>query len=127
MLETNMPKIAISVVKEGWDAPVDARFGRAAGFAIVALDGDNRSLAYLPNVQNRQAAQGAGIQAAETVASAGAKVLLTGHVGPKAFRALKAAGIAMYTGITGSVEDALQAYADGSLNEAKDADVEGHW
>lgn len=122
-----MQKIAISVAKEGWDADVDARFGRAAGFAIIALDGESRSLHYLSNIQNLQAAQGAGIQAAETVANTGAEILLTGHVGPKAFRALKAAGITMYTGITGSVEDALREYAAGNLDEAIDADVEGHW
>lgn len=122
-----MQKIAISVAKEGWNADVDARFGRAAGFAIVVLDGEERSLQYLSNTQNLQAAQGAGIQAAETVANAGVEFLLTGHVGPKAFRALKAAGIVTYTGITGSVEDALREYAAGNLNEAKNADVEGHW
>ena len=122
-----MQKIAISVAKEGWNADVDARFGRAAGFAIVVLDGEERSLQYLSNTQNLQAAQGAGIQAAETVANAGVEFLLTGHVGPKAFRALKAAGIVTYTGITGSVEDALREYAAGNLNEAINADVEGHW
>jgi len=122
-----MQKIAISVMKEGWDAPVDERFGRAAGFAIVELEPQGRTLRFLPNTQNRQAAQGAGIQAAETVANSGVTILLTGHVGPKAFRALKAAGIAIFTGIKGSAEDAVNDYAAGRLAEAKDADVEGHW
>ncbi len=122
-----MLKIVITVTRDDWDAPVDERFGRAAGFAVVELDDGKRNLLYLPNAQNRQAAQGAGIQAAETVANTGAKVLLTGHVGPKAFRALKAAGIVMFTGIKGTVEDALRDYAAGKLAEAKDADVEGHW
>jgi predicted Fe-Mo cluster-binding NifX family protein len=38
-------------------------------------------------------ARGAGIQAAEHVANSGAEVVLTGYVGPKAFKALQAAGI----------------------------------
>lgn len=122
-----MTTIAVTVSRDGWDAPVDGRFGRAAGFALIALDGQERRLTFIPNEQNRQAAQGAGIQAAETVAKAGTTVLLTGHVGPKAFRALKAAGIVMHVGVSGTLEDALRDYAAGKLTIAQEADVEGHW
>lgn len=122
-----MTKIAVTVSRDGWDAPVDTRFGRAAGFALVDLGEAPRSLRFIANEQNRQAAQGAGIQAAETVAKAGTTVLLTGHVGPKAFRALKAAGIAMHVGVSGTLEDALRDYAAGKLAIAQEADVEGHW
>jgi len=122
-----MPKIAITVTAEGWNAPVDERFGRAAGFALVELGEGKRSISFIPNSQNRQAAQGAGTQSAETVANAGVEVLLTGHVGPKAFRALKAAGIAIYTGISGDAENALRDYEAGKLIKSTDADVESHW
>jgi len=52
---------------------------------------------------------------------------VTGNVGPKAFTALQAAGIAIYTGATGSVQDALQALKAGKLAKADNANVEGHW
>ena len=120
-------KIAISSRGDNWDDPVDERFGRAAYFAIVDTRVVPPALVPVPNKQNLQAAQGAGIQAAQNVADQGVTVLLTGHVGPKAFTALNAAGIEIFTGISGTVKDALSAYLSGSLTKASGADVEGHW
>ncbi len=120
-------KIAISSRGQDWDAAVDERFGRAAHFAIVDISVDPPTLVPVPNTQNLNAAQGAGIQAAQNVADQGVEVLLTGHVGPKAFTALNAAKVEVYTGIQGTVKDALQDYRDGSLAKADRADVEGHW
>ncbi len=120
-------KIAITSSGEGLNAPVDERFGRAANFVLVEVDGDERKVETVPNTQNRQAAQGAGIQAAETVHRNGAQILLTGHVGPKAFRALDAAKIEIYSGIKGTVGDALDDYLAGRLQQTHGADVEGHW
>jgi predicted Fe-Mo cluster-binding NifX family protein len=79
------------------------------------------------NSQNLNAAQGAGIQAAATVSRLGATVLITGHCGPKAFRALMAAGIKIYTGATGTVSEAIAQFKAGKLSLADAADVEGHW
>jgi predicted Fe-Mo cluster-binding NifX family protein len=64
-------------------------------------------------------AQGAGIQAAETVSRTGAKVVLTGFVGPKAFRALHAAGIKVVQNLEKlTVQDAVKRYIDGEFQEA---------
>ncbi len=120
-------KIAITAAGEGWDAPVDERFGRAKSFAIVTMDDDERQLHMTPNTQNLHAAQGAGIQAAQTVADQGVTVLLTGHVGPKAYRALAAGKIEIYSGISGNVKSALEDYLAGKLTKTTGADVEGHW
>ena len=87
-----MAKIAISSEGPDLDAQVDPRFGRAAGFIIV--DPQTMAFDYVGNGASQVMAQGAGIQAAEIVAGTGASVLLTGYVGPKAFQALSAAGIA---------------------------------
>ncbi len=120
-------KIAITSSGEGLQAPVDERFGRAKNFVIVEVNGDEKNVQTVPNTQNRQAAQGAGIQAAETVHRNGAEILLTGHVGPKAFRALDAAKIQIFSGIKGTVDEALDDYIAGRLDQAHGADVEGHW
>ncbi len=120
-------KIAITAAGDGWEAPVDERFGRAAAFAVIDLDVDPPSLTTVSNEQNRQAAQGAGIQAADNVAKSGVGIVVTGHVGPKAFRALAAGKIEVYTGVRGTVRQAFEDFQAGSLNKAAGSDVEGHW
>lgn len=107
------------------NSPMDPRFGRAQKFII--WDTDAASFALLDNVQNFQAAQGAGIQSARNVANAGVQALITGHCGPKAFAALQAAGIAVYHCQAGTVAQALDMFNSGELTQATGADVEGHW
>ena len=104
---------------------MDPRFGRAARFLIYDLEEGTFEL--IDNAQNLGAAQGAGIQSAETVLRAGADALVTGHCGPKAFRVLSAAGIAIYNTQLETVAAALAAYQAGELRAAESADVEGHW
>jgi predicted Fe-Mo cluster-binding NifX family protein len=53
--------------------------------------------------------------------------LITGHVGPKAFGALRAGGIQVCPGASGTVEEALAAFEAGQLQAADKPDVEGHW
>jgi hypothetical protein len=58
----------------------------------------------------------------------GCDSVLTGHCGPNAFRALQAAGIRVYAGVTGgSVREAVEQFKAGALREAAAADVQGHW
>jgi predicted Fe-Mo cluster-binding NifX family protein len=57
------------------------------------VDPDTMTIEYLDNGQTQVMSQGAGIRAAQIVARAGADWVLTGYVGPKAFKVLEAAGI----------------------------------
>lgn len=118
-------KVAITTSGRDLSAPLDPRFGRAAGFLIVDTETDATS--YEANEQNLNAAQGAGIQAAQNVASTGAKAVITGHCGPKAFRILSASEIAIYNTDTKTVQEAIDRFKQGELTEAQQADVEGHW
>ena len=118
-------KIAFTTSGDNLDSALDSRFGRAAKFLIYDLDAN--TFAVIDNLQNLNAAQGAGIQAAETVARSGAKGLVTGHCGPKAFRVLSAAGIRVFHSDASTVTAALEQYRAGRLAEAVSADVGGHW
>ena len=118
-------KVALTTSGNDLNAPLDGRFGRAPKFLIYDLDANTFSV--IDNQQNLNAAQGAGIQSAETVARLGSKSVVTGHCGPKAFRVLLAAGIKVYTTDAPTVAAALEQYRAGQLTEAKAADVEGHW
>lgn len=118
-------KIAFTANGSDLDATIDRRFGRAERFVIV--DSDDESFAVIDNTQNLNAAQGAGIQAAQNVAASGATVLITGHTGPKAFRVLSAAGIGIWQAREESIRQNLAAWKAGTLVKLDDADVEGHW
>lgn len=118
-------KLAFTSSGENLDSALDPRFGRAQRFLLYDLDADTFQV--IDNRQNLNAAQGAGIQAAETVVRAGAGGLVTGHCGPKAFRVLSAAGVKVYTTDATTVAAALERYRAGALAEAGKADVEGHW
>jgi predicted Fe-Mo cluster-binding NifX family protein len=118
-------KIAFTTSGETLDAPLDSRFGRASKFLIY--DADNNTFEVVDNRRNLDAAQGAGIQAAETVARTGASCLVTGHCGPKAFRVLSAAGIRVFHTDAPTVAEALRRFRSGKLTESDSADVEGHW
>lgn len=76
-------KVAVTAMAEGLDGVVDHVFGRAKCFLISDPEGETVEI--LKNVQN--------VNAARQVADQKVDVLLTGNVGPNAFRALEAAGI----------------------------------
>ena len=118
-------QIAVSASGKGLEAEVDPRFGRAKWFLFYDTDpGDSR---VVDNEQNQQLAQGAGIQAAQHVSNTGARVVLTGHCGPKAFQTLSAAGVQVVTGVEGTVGQAIEKFQAGDLKPARAPDVEGHW
>jgi predicted Fe-Mo cluster-binding NifX family protein len=118
-------KIALTTSGSDLAAPLEDRFGRTPKFLVFDLDAG--SFDVIDNTQAVNAAQGAGIQAAETVVRCGAQALITGHCGPKAFRALKAAGVKIFNTDAATVAEALAQYRAGKLAEAVSADVEGHW
>lgn len=118
-------KIAISSQGKDLSSAVDPRFGRAAGFIIYDLETENYE--YIDNEQNLNAAQGAGIQTAQNVAKSGARAVITGHVGPKAFSALKSGNIDIYLGTNQSVQESISAFKNKELKPADQADKPGHW
>jgi predicted Fe-Mo cluster-binding NifX family protein len=119
--------VKIVVTAQGGDlsSAMDPRFGRAKYFVCVDLDSNTHES--LENRAGMEATQGAGISAAQAVARLGAEAVITGHVGPKAFKALKAAGIKIWLSDEPTVSGAIKLFRDKKLSEAMDADVEGHW
>ena len=118
-------KIAVTTHGNTLTSEIDPRFGRAARFIVV--DPDTMETELVENSQNLDLPQGAGIQAAQTIASHKIGVLITGNCGPKAFKVLKAAGIRVVTEAKGRIDDIIEQYKRGELTYADDANVEGHW
>jgi predicted Fe-Mo cluster-binding NifX family protein len=104
----------ICITAQGPDlnAEIDPRFGRAPYFILV--NPDTLEFIALENTQ-ADAQGGAGTQAGQLIISNGAKALLTGSVGPNAFEPLHAAGVEMYTGVSGTVRQVIEDYRAGKL------------
>ena len=75
-------KIAFPALGADPESLIDERFGRAGRFLVYEAEKDAWEI--LDNEQSLNAAQGAGIQAAETLARHGVNALIAGHCGPKA-------------------------------------------
>lgn len=88
-------KILFTSKGDSWESELDPKFGRAAGYLVY--DNEKNKLEYISNDQNKNLDHGAGIQAGQQAAKAGAEVVITGHVGPKAKSTLEAAGIQIFT------------------------------
>jgi predicted Fe-Mo cluster-binding NifX family protein len=117
-------KICLSATANSLDAPVDPRFGRCQYFLIV--DPETMQFEAIPNTASG-AMGGAGIQATQTIVNKGAKVLITGNVGPNAFQALSAAGIQIITGAYGTVREVIEKYKKGELKGVGAPTIEGHF
>jgi predicted Fe-Mo cluster-binding NifX family protein len=116
-------KICLSSTTDNLDGQLDPRFGRCAYLLIV--DTETSAFEAISNLA-AAATGGAGIQAAQTIASKGVKAVLTGNVGPNAFRALSAAGIEIMTGASGSLKEVLDAFKNGRLSKTASPTVNGH-
>ena len=117
-------KICVTSTGNSLEAQIDPRFGRCSYFVIV--DSETMQFEAVPNMA-AGASGGAGIQAAQTVANKGVKLLITGNVGPKAFQALAAAGIEIATGSFGAVREAVEKYKRGELSNTSAPTVGGHF
>jgi predicted Fe-Mo cluster-binding NifX family protein len=118
-------KIAVTSTGKDLDSPMDPRFGRAAYILIV--DADTLGVEALDNTENVNAFKGAGIQAATMISDKKADVLLTGYCGPNAFKALEAAGVKVAGDMSGTVREAVAAFADGKVTLTSEPNAQAHW
>ena len=117
-------KVAISATGPTLDDEVDPRFGRCQHFIIV--DPDTMQFEALEN-SAAMATGGAGISTAQMIASKGVQVVLTGNCGPNAYQVLSAGGTQVITGVSGKVQDAIQAYKSGQFQTSSQPNVPGHF
>lgn len=104
-------KVCVTAKGPGLDSPLDPRFGRAV--VLLVIDLETGGLERLRSGSGN--AHGAGIQAAQAVIDSGARVLITGHVGPKAFEVLDAGGVRVIESSAASVGQALEDFREGRL------------
>jgi len=70
---------------------------------------------------------GAGIQAAQFLASQGVDAVITGNCGPNAVQTLSAAGIELFAGQAGTVREVVDRFKKGNLSPTSEATVGNHF
>ncbi|MFO8052010.1 MAG: NifB/NifX family molybdenum-iron cluster-binding protein [Thermoplasmatota archaeon] len=116
-------KVAVTSKGKELDSEVDPRFGRCKYFLIV--DTSTMEFDAVMN-ESAMASGGAGPQASQTISGNGAGVVLTGNVGPNAYRALEAAGILIITGCRGTVREMVEKFKSGELEHTEGPNVGSH-
>lgn len=118
-----MMKVAVTASGPDLTSDVDPRFGRCAQFVIVNTDDMS-----FDTIENECALQGggAGTQAGQLMARHGVAAVLTGNCGPNAHRTLSAAGIDIFVGCSGTVEEAVRLYKSRQLKVADVPNVSSH-
>jgi predicted Fe-Mo cluster-binding NifX family protein len=109
-----MMKVAVTSTGESTDSDIEPRFGRAPMF--VLFDTATGEYRMVDNAAGVEAAHGAGVRAAETLSRLGIECLITGQLGPKASRALQAAGIKVIVGEEGTVGEAVDRLKVGEIS-----------
>jgi predicted Fe-Mo cluster-binding NifX family protein len=118
-------KIAITATGRELSSEIDLRFGRATW--LVVLDTETGNFEAHSNEVNLNAVQGAGIQTGRNIANLDVEAVITGNVGPNAFRTLSAAGVKVFLAEKQTVAEAVESFKAGTLQKVDNANVEGHW
>jgi predicted Fe-Mo cluster-binding NifX family protein len=117
-------KIAVTSNGKNMDSQLDPRFGHCAYYLVV--DSDDMSFEVYLN-ESVAIGGGAGIQAAQFLASKKVHAVITGNCGPNAVQTLSAAGIDLVAGAQGTVNDAVKKYVNGNLKSTNETTVESHF
>jgi predicted Fe-Mo cluster-binding NifX family protein len=118
-------KIAITAQGKELSSEIDLRFGRAKW--IIVVDSQTGDFQAHDNAVNLNAVQGAGIQTGQNVANLGVEAVITGNVGPNAFKTLNTANVKVFLAGSQTVQQALDSFRAEKLKEIDGANVEGHW
>jgi predicted Fe-Mo cluster-binding NifX family protein len=117
-------KIAISSSGDTLQSEIDLRFARCPYYIIY--DTDRGSFEAVKN-ENPAAGGGAGVRASQQIADMGVKAIITGNIGPNAFRVLSSASIKIYSGASGIINDVIEKFINGVYKNYSNHDVGSHF
>ncbi|MGM0608550.1 MAG: NifB/NifX family molybdenum-iron cluster-binding protein [Candidatus Muiribacteriota bacterium] len=117
--------IAVPTTGNNLDSLVDSRFGRTRG--LIFYNTDNGEYDFIENSQIDDLPQGAGVQTSKLVIEKKADVLISGHIGPNAYKVLAMSNIEIFSKGYGTVKEAIEDYKNHKLSKLENADKPGHW
>jgi predicted Fe-Mo cluster-binding NifX family protein len=118
-------RVAVTAQDKELSSEIDLRFGRAKW--LIVIDTKTGDCEAHDNIVNLNAVQGAGIQTGQNIANLGVEAVITGNVGPNAFKTLNAANVRIFLTEKQTVQAAIESFKAGKLKEVDKANVEGHW
>lgn len=115
-------KIIVTSTGENLDSEIDQRFGRCKYFIIFNTENNS-----FEAVENQGAIQGhgAGIKAAQQIGDLRVDSIITGELGPNAYKVIEELGITTFKG-SGTIKDAIKKLLNNELpklNEVGEAHV----
>ena len=113
-------KVGISSTGTTLESTVDPRFGKCPYFIIY--DTDSNIFSYIKN-QERQVTEGGGIKVAHMISDMEVDSVITGNIGPNAYGVLSSDLIEVYSGVTGTVENAINRFKNDELELASESDA----
>ena len=114
-------KLCITSQGDNLESQIDTRFGRAQYFIIADSETLEFEAIKNPNIDGMG---GVGVQSGQLMSEKNVKAVLTGNVGPNAFKTLEAAKIEIVTGISGTVKEVIEKYKTGELKPADKPSVD---
>jgi predicted Fe-Mo cluster-binding NifX family protein len=106
--------VCVTSTGDSIKSELDPRFGRCSYFAFYDTDAGDVSI--LENEAVRSGG-GAGISSGQLMVEKNVKAVITGNVGPNAMSVLSTAGMDIYRGVQGSVEENLENFKSGKLEK----------
>ncbi len=110
-------KVAISAEDTTLGAPVSRRFGVSPYLIIVDLDTGEWEAVRNPGSSGKR---GAGVEAIVLVISKGVNAVVTGYCSPPIRKHLESNGVDVFTGLSGTVEDAVGIYRKGEIQKKQE-------
>lgn len=109
--------------KQGLEAEVDSRFGRAPYFVVVDSESMESSVH-----KNKAASEsgGAGIAAAQAVLDEGVQGVIAGNFGPKAFEILNSGEVKLFALSEVTIKEALEKFNQGKVEELSNYTSSAH-
>ena len=116
-------KIAISTTNGTATEPINPRFGRCETFAIYDTQTNSWSSQSNPAIE---AQGGAGTKVVQFLLENAINVVITGHYGPNAFRAIQASNIEAFQATSGTPQELVEQYHNQQLSPATQSEKHHH-
>jgi predicted Fe-Mo cluster-binding NifX family protein len=116
-------KIAISTTNGTSTEPINPRFGRCESFAIFDTQTETWSSLTNPAIE---AQGGAGTKVVQFLLENAINVIITGHYGPNAFRAIQASNIEAFQSTSGTPQELVEKYHNHQLTPATQSEKHHH-